>query len=185
MNWNTVFEKEYMKEEGLSENDLQRFLSTWNMPMTEEEIAEIVERQRNPFPVTDPLHRQYTPFDPSRWTIPQMKLPDSYLQFLRYSNGGEFGNGDRYFQFFGAAEFREMNLAYELPEYMQGAVSFGMDGCGNHYVFDMRNDMRDGEYPILAAHSGNLGYEDSKKVADSFAELCIGTTSIDDELNEY
>ncbi|WP_018754324.1 SMI1/KNR4 family protein [Paenibacillus terrigena] len=185
MNWNTVFEKEYMKEEGLPENELQHFLSTWNMQMAGQEIAEIVERQRNPFPVTDPLHRQYTPFDPSRWTIPQMKLPDSYLQFLRYSNGGEFGNGDRYFQFFGAAEFREMNLAYELPEYMQGAVSFGMDGCGNHYVFDMRADMRDGEYPILAAHSGNLGYEDSKKVADSFAELCIGTTSIDDELNEY
>jgi hypothetical protein len=184
MIWNTVFDKEYMKVEGLSQNDLQSFLSTWNMPMTEEEIAEIVKRQRNPFPVNDPLYSQYTPFDPSRWAIPQMNLPDSYMQFLQYSNGGEFGNGDRYFQFFGSSEFRAMNLAYEFPEYMQGAVSFGMDGCGNHYIFDMRNDMRDGEYPILAAHSGNLGYEGCKKVAHSFAELCMGTTSIDDELNE-
>jgi len=184
MNWNTVFEKEYTKEEGLPENQLQHFLSSWNMQISGQEIAEIVERQRNPFPMTDPLYHQYKPFDPSQWTMPQMKFPDSYLQFLRYSNGGEFGNGDRYFQFFGAAEFREMNLAYELPEYMQGAVSFGMDGCGNHYVFDMRADMREGKYPILAAHSGNLGYEDCRKVANSFAELCIGTTSIDDELNE-
>ncbi|MBP1990886.1 SMI1/KNR4 family protein [Paenibacillus eucommiae] len=184
MNWNAVFEKEYMKIDGLSKDDLQRFLCAWNMPMSEEEIAEIVERQQNPFPVTDPLYSQYKPFDPSRWTLPQKKLPISYIDFLQYSNGGEFVNGERYFQFFSAADFRVMNLAYEFPEYMRGAVSLGMDGCGNHYIFDMREDMMDGEYPIVAAHSGNLGYEDCKKIADSLADLCRGTTSVEDELND-
>lgn len=184
MLWSTVFGKEYEKKKGLDKNDLHRFLSEWNSPMTAKEIAEITERQRNPFPVTDPLYSQYRPFDPARWTIPNQKLPNSYIEFLRYSNGGEFGNGDRYFQFFEAAELREMNLAYEFPQYMSGAVSFGMDGCGNHYIFDMREALRDGEYPIVAAHSGNLGYEDCRKVADSFAELCLGTTSLDDELNK-
>ena len=47
-----------------------------------------------------------------------------------------------------------MNLAYELPEYMPNAVSFAMDGSGNHYMFDMREEPINGEYPILFAHSG-------------------------------
>lgn len=68
---------------------------------------------------------------------------------MRYSNGGEFQNGERYFQFFNTEDLREMNLAYELPEYMPGAVSFAMDGCGNHYMFDMREEKRNNEYPVL------------------------------------
>lgn len=95
----------------------------------------------------------------------------SYLDLLKYSNGGEFQQGERYFQFFHNGDLREMNLAYELPEYMPNAVSFAMDGSGNHYMFDMREESGDGEYPILFAHSGNLGYEDCERVADSLPAL--------------
>ena len=73
-----------------------------------------------------------------------------------------------------------MNLAYELPEYMEFSISFAMDGCGNHLVFDMRKRTENGEYPILAVHSGNLGYEDSRLIGNSFIEVCMGRTPIDD-----
>ncbi|SCW28819.1 SMI1 / KNR4 family (SUKH-1) [Paenibacillus tianmuensis] len=188
--WSNVFERQYHKLEGATQDELDRLVKTWNEKLSPQEIAGIAERQKNPFPVNDPLHEEYKPFDPSLWDLPQKKLPDSYLDFLRYSNGGEFTTGDRYFQFFGTKELREYNLAYEFPEYMAGSVSIGMDGCGNHYILDMRDDMIEDEYPILAAHSGNLGYEDEegfttcKQVALSFPELCKGTTSIDEELNE-
>lgn len=46
--------------------------------------------------------------------------------------------------------------------------SFGMDGCGNHLLFDMRNTPINGEYPIIASHSGSLSYDDYKFVASSF-----------------
>ncbi|MCP3772324.1 SMI1/KNR4 family protein [Paenibacillus sp. MZ04-78.2] len=188
--WSNVFEEQYRKLEGATQDELDRLVKTWNEKLSPQEIAGIVERQKNPFPANHPLHAEYKPFDPSLWDLPQKKLPDSYLDFLRYSNGGEFMTGDRYFQFFGTKELREYNLAYLFPEFMTGSVSIGMDGCGNHYILDMREDMIEGEYPILAAHSGTLGYEDEegfitcKQVARSFPELCKGTTSIDEELHE-
>lgn len=72
-----------------------------------------------------------------------------------------------------------MNLAYEFAEYMPGPFSFAMDGSGNHYIFDMRELSRNGEYPILVAHSGNLGYEDCVHVGNSLPELCMGTDEIE------
>lgn len=65
-----------------------------------------------------------------------------------------------------------MNLAYESLEYMPNAVSFAMDGSGNHYMFDMREEPTNGEYPILFAHSGGLGYEECEQVANSLPALC-------------
>lgn len=138
MEWDNVFGISYQKQPYLTETELEQFMQSWHKPLTAPEIDEIISRQRNPFPVAHPLHAQYAPFDPGLWSIPHKALPASYLDFLRYSNGGEFVNGERYFQFFSAAELRPMLLAYEFPEYMPGAVPFAMDGSGNHYIWDMR-----------------------------------------------
>ncbi|TQR46329.1 SMI1/KNR4 family protein [Paenibacillus popilliae] len=182
MNWASVFEVCYQKNPGLTEQEVEHFISHWNNPLSEEEIAEIRERQRNPFPVTDPLHKLYHPFDPAKWSIPNKCLPAAYLDLLRYSNGGEFGNGARHFQFFSADELRAMMLAYEFPEYMPEAIPFAMDGCGIHYAWDMRSSSEENEYPILVSHSGNLGYADSAQIASTFLELCTGTISAEDLL---
>lgn len=182
--WDSMFETEYTKWPGATPDEIHQLCTTWNVALSETEIAEIVSRQRNPFPVSHELHSQYQPFDPALWVMPQKQLPESYIAFLKYANGGEFQNGDRYFQFFSTRQFREYNLAYELPEYMKLAVSLGMDGCGNHYLLDMRGEMKNGEYPILAAHSGYLDYEGCAHVANSFMELCRGTTSMDEEMDK-
>ncbi|KKO52851.1 SMI1/KNR4 family protein [Paenibacillus sp. DMB20] len=170
--WTIRFEHEFAKWEGATREEIMQFLKAWNQNLSEQEIQEIKQRQANPFPKSSPYHDMYKPIDPSGWKLPQRAFPDSYIDFLKYSNGGEFQNGDRYFQFFGTEDFREMNFAYELPEYMPFAVSFGMDGSGNHYLFDMREEPKNNEYPILVSHSGNLGYDDCQYAADSFIELC-------------
>lgn len=177
MNWESVFEVCYQKNPALTELEAEHFISHWNKPLSEGEIAEIRGSQRNPFPVTDPLHKLYQPFDPAKWSIPNKRLPAAYLDLLRYSNGGEFGNGARQFQFFSAEELRAMMLAYEFPEYMPESIPFAMDGCGIHYAWDMRSSSEEDEYPILLSHSGNLGYADSAHVASTFLELCMGTIS--------
>lgn len=182
MDWEAVFEVCYRRQPGLRDEELRLFAESWHKELTDEEIAEIRAKQRNPFPVSSPLHAQYRPFDPAGWSIPAKPLPAMYLDLLRYSNGGEFTNGERDFQFFETAEFRPMLLAYEFPEYMPGAVSFAMDGSGNHYVWDMREDREEREYPILVVNSGNLGYDDAVKIADTFIELCLGTTAAEDIL---
>ncbi|PAF30470.1 SMI1/KNR4 family protein [Paenibacillus sp. 7516] len=177
--WNDVFEKEWEKRPGAKREELHVFLQTWNDALSVQELQEIRARQKNPFPKSSPFYEQYTPLDPSSWSFPKRPLPDSHAHLLTYSNGGEFQNGERIFQFHGTPDFREMNLAYEFAEYMPGSVSFAMDGSGNHYIFDMREASRNGEYPILFAHSGNLGYEDCVHVADSLPELCRGTDEIE------
>lgn len=179
MGWENNFEVEYIKNSGAEESEIELFIKSWNEDLSEEEVLEINSRQKNTFNKSSEYYEKYKAFDPLLWNIPKRKLPDSYIEFLKYSNGGEFGNGDRYLQFFSTYELREMNLEYELPEYMESAISFAMDGCGNHLLFDMRKSCETGEYPILASHSGSLGCESFKFIANSFIELCMGKTSID------
>ncbi|ALP39121.1 hypothetical protein ASL14_20465 [Paenibacillus sp. IHB B 3084] len=173
--WNIHFEHQFVKCPSVTNEQLSRFLNTWNIKLSEQEIYEIKERQVNPFSKSSPYYDQYKPLNPVGWHLPQGQFPDSYIHFLKYSNGGEFQNGERYFQFFDTEDLREMNLAYELPEYMPNAVSFGMDGRGNHYLFDMREEKRNNEYPVLFSHSGSLGYDDCRHAANSFIELCTET----------
>ncbi|MFE0557432.1 SMI1/KNR4 family protein [Paenibacillus sp. NPDC058910] len=173
--WNINFEHPYDKRSGATGEQMARFVKEWNTELSAQEMDEIKGRQVNPFHKTSPFYDQYTPLDPAGWKLPQRNFPASYLDLLKYSNGGEFQQGERLFQFFSTDDLREMNLAYELPEYMPKAVSFAMDGSGNHYMFDMREEPVNGEYPILFAHSGSLGYEDCERVADSFPALCTET----------
>ncbi|WP_028545518.1 SMI1/KNR4 family protein [Paenibacillus taiwanensis] len=184
MNWKTVFEVCYQEFPGITEQQLEMVLNSWNKPLSKEEIMDISKRQCNPFPKSDPMYPLYKPFDPAKWTIPTNRLPASYLDLLRYCNGGEFATGERHFQFFSGDELRAMLLAYEFPQYMPGAVPFAMDGCGHHYVWDMRSDQNQAEYPILVAHSGNLGYEDALPIAGTLIELCKGTISVENLLYE-
>lgn len=170
--WSSTFEQEFSRLPGATSDEISSFVQTWNGQLTEQEMQEIRDRQRNPFPKTSPFYSQYKPLEPSPWLFPQRDFPQSYLDFLSFANGGEFQNGERYFQFFGTVGLREMNLAYEFAEYMPGSVSFAMDGSGNHYIFDMRKPQVKGEYPILYAHSGNLDYDECRLVAGSFNELC-------------
>ncbi|QYK63383.1 SMI1 / KNR4 family (SUKH-1) [Paenibacillus sp. S25] len=176
--WSIQFDQPFVKSPEATEDQITNFSKTWNIKLSEQEIHEIKQRQVNPFPKSSPFHDQYKPLDPVGWLLPQGQFPDSYMDFLKYSNGGEFQNGERYFQFFNTEDLREMNLAYELPHYMPGAVSFAMDGCGNHYMFDMREEQRNNEYPVLFAHSGSLGYDECEQVAHSFIELCTEKSAL-------
>ncbi|KNY25493.1 SMI1/KNR4 family protein [Pseudobacteroides cellulosolvens] len=169
MIWGKAFEKEYRKNPVATQHEFQAFLNTWNDDITDKELEEIVGSHQS---------------NACSWRFPKINFPDSYISFLQYSNGGEFENGDRYFQFFNIFEIREFNIAYHIPKYMEYAVSFAMDENGNHYLFDMRHNPINGEYPILAASSGNLGYDDCKLIAHSFREVCSGKISIEDILFE-
>ncbi|MGL4108437.1 SMI1/KNR4 family protein [Clostridium sp. LP20] len=146
---------------------IEIFIKTWNRDISQEEKEGLNEW-----------------INPETWSFPQREFPKSYLEFLKNNNGVIFGNEDRDFQFFtcqddGKFGLREMNISYEFPEYMPGGVSFAMDGCGNHYIFDMRQEPIDGEYPILTSSSGWLEFEDAKLVGETFTEVIKGKTSMD------
>ncbi|QDT91751.1 SMI1/KNR4 family protein [Gimesia algae] len=171
MDWNHVFQH-VAKEIPATDDDITYLQKSVLAPLVKSEITEINSEQQNPFLETNPLYEEYQPFDPSKWDIPMRPFPDAFVAFLKWSNGGDFVRGEREFGMFGTKSIREYLLAYQIPEYMPGAVPFAFDGGGGFYLFDMRKEMIDGEFPIVISHSGSLGWdqEDAIRIADTFLE---------------
>jgi hypothetical protein len=173
MDWERLFHC-VDKEAPASDDDIAYLQESVLSPLTESEIAEINAGQSNPFPLSDPLHANYKPFDPSKWQIPRRRFPESFVEFLRWSNGGNFERGEWLFNMFPTSGIRDFLLAYQIPEYMPGAIPFAFDGAGGFYLFDMRDAPVDGEYPIVSAHAGDLGWEDDdRKLADTFLQAIL------------
>jgi hypothetical protein len=185
MDWSTLFD-EIHPLPGASEAIMEEFVTSVLRPIAADEAREISQGQRNPFPKHDPLHASWQPFDAGRWVIPDRPLPASYLSLLRWSNGGEFCTGERWFQFFPALDprhgVRAMMLAYHLPQYMPGALPIAFNGEGTLYLLDLRQPASNGEYPVVCARAGNLGWGPDAvwSIAATLEEACRGTDSVED-----
>lgn len=166
--WGGLFTEKY-PEKGATEFELQRVAGSLFLPLNDSELSFVESARANPF--ADAFH-------PRKWWLPKFPLPESYLDFLRWSNGGAFLTGERRFDpFIPVAELRRYLLSYHFPALMPGAVPFAMDGGGCFYVFDMRQNPVGSEFPILFTSAGNLGYTDAIFVANSFEEACRGATN--------
>ena len=175
IDWLTCFDEQW-PESPADDADIQNLMSAL-LPLTEREIKSINQQHGQVISKDASAYGAPGEFDAGRWEIPNRPFPPSFVLFLRWSNGGCFTNGDRSFNdFFATHEIREMLIGYEIPEYMTGAVPFAFDGGGSFYLFDMRHDPRDGEYPIVFNHAGNLGWEDAIHVAHTFPAACHGRT---------
>jgi hypothetical protein len=75
-----------------------------------------------------------------------------------------------------------MLLAYCLPQYMPGALPIAFDGGGTFYLFDMRKAAKQGEYPVVCSHAGNLGWEADAciRIATSFKSACRDGGNVED-----
>lgn len=174
--WDQVF-TETSPTAGATEEELRALATALLTPVTDEEAAGLIASQSNPFPAGHPLHARYTPIDPRTWRLPGRGPPVSYLDFLRWSNGGYFVNGARsFYPLFAAGEVRGYLLSYHIPQYMPGVMPFALDGGGNFYLFDMRCASADGEYPVLFVHAGTLSYADTVPAGESFVDACTRST---------
>ena len=109
-------------------------------------------------------------------------LPNTYLDLLAISHGGGIAIGEREIAYFDSESIRNYLIDYQFPVYMPCALPFGLNGGGVFYVFDMREPAIDQEYPIVAASSGNLCYDDAPTIARSVPELLSESTNIEDLL---
>jgi hypothetical protein len=170
IDWPTIFD-DWEIQKGASEEEIEIFAKTFNSPLSEKEIAEI---QTNLLKINLDIKE----YNPGNWTLPNRSFPPSFLDFLTWNNGGWCRTGEREFGFLATFDLREYTLAYMFPEWMPGAVPFALDGGGVFYIFDMREESQNGEYPILVSGAGNLDYEYAKSIGNSFLEVCQGTTDI-------
>lgn len=171
IDWISIFDETQIAR-GASESEVASLARDFSRPLSEKEIVEI----RADLLKTKTDIQLY---DPAKWFLPSKPLPESFLNFLTWNNGGWCRTGEREFGFLSTPDLRDYTLAYMFPSFMPGAIPFALNGGGIFYVFDMREESRNGEYPILTAASGNLGYEDAKVVGESFVEVCQGTINIE------
>lgn len=166
MKWNESFQSE--TEPPASSEEILEFTKTVFAPLTRDEVRELeVEHKRS----VGGGHWD-PPFDPSTWVLPSHPLPESYLSFLRYSNGGFFAGENRDFDpLFSTREVRDYLLGYSIPHWMSGVCPIGFDGGGTFYLLDMREPPVEDDYPVLFAGSGALSFDDAEVVGASFAIL--------------
>jgi hypothetical protein len=145
--WEKLFSKRFPCK-GATKAELKALTSTIGQPLSEAEVQGVNASQRNPFNPKHALHATWKPFDPRTWQIPAHPLPATFLDFLKWSNGGAFINGERTFDpIFSTTTLRDYLVGYCVPKYMPGALPFALDGGSNFYLFDMRADPVSGEYP--------------------------------------
>lgn len=165
INWDKVFKKKIERRPGLSATQISKFVKTVQQPLTAAELKlpEVGDNAR-------------------RWKLPEGVLPRTYLSFLKWSDGGEFRNGNRLMQFFPALDpehgVRIMMLLYLVPERSPGLLPFAFDGGGTFFAFDMRMRPTNGEYAIVAAECGHA--HTPLRLASTFLEACQSRQSIDD-----
>ena len=94
-------------------------------------------------------------------------LPQDYLAFLRFSNGGDghIGIEPGWFQIWPAEEVVETNQFFELEEELPGFFAFGGNGGGELFAFDMRGPQ---PWPIVMVPRTPLEAEFAVKIADDF-----------------
>lgn len=158
------------KQPGLTEPFLDDFFTK---PFSEEEFSL--------FPDIESLYpkgktSEYFP-------IPdQLRLPEEFIELLRYSNGGGIINGEREFGFFSFEDIRQMYIAYGFPIWAPAFLPIAFNGGGKFYAYDLRK--KEG-FPIILVPAGNIGYDDDCWVllGNTLEEVLSKTTNVEDELD--
>lgn len=183
MNWKNTFDEIYGANKILSQETIHAFLKNWNIPLTEDELRYLKNNDQKPSFWNDERYGIWKPKEFENWTFPQNDFPESFIELITEYSGCGFLKGDREFSIFGPNELRQMNIDYELPQYLNGAVSIGLDGAGNHIIFDMRLNNPNNEYKIYGVHSGNLDWDGAKLIANTFIQFVNETKNIDEIVN--
>jgi len=181
IDWPSLFD-EIHPQPGASDGDIISLVEAVTRPLSRTEIEQINAEHRHLASHIEELAPKLGVLpvfpwgDPAKWELPHEALPQTYLDFLRWSNGGSFRKGAKWFDtVFRTDEVRGYLLRYDLPEHMPGVLPFAFDGGGTFYVFDMRRPPRSGEYPVMVAHASNLGFGASRQIGTTFIEACQAT----------
>jgi hypothetical protein len=158
---------------GASQPQIEQLLDSIVQPLSEDEINRLENvLQRNPFPPGDPMREKYVLSNAARLVMPRRRLPESYVDFLGWSNGGRFRNGMREMAIFPCAGVREMMLLGLFPAVVPGVVPFAKHKS-DYLGFDTAADPTSGEFPVVYVPHDN---PDPVRMASGFREFCEGTS---------
>jgi len=85
----------------------------------------------------------WLPWDPQLAAVPldapsKSDLPPEYLQTMLLLGAGDGFIGGEYLRLFPIEQLGTINQMYQVREYLPEMLLFGTNGCGEAYVFDVR-----------------------------------------------
>ena len=99
-------------------------------------------------------------------------LPQEYIAFLQYSNGGEgsLGINPGWFQLWAVEKVIELNKDYKIEKDLDlpGYFGFGSNGGGEFFAFEM---IQDKPWKIVLIPSISLGANEAITIANGFEEF--------------
>lgn len=175
--WSSLFD-EVHAQPGASDAEILGLIEAVKQPLSVVELEQIKVKHRHLAEMIARLAAKhggsgFTLKEPAKWKLPRKALPQTYLDFLRWSNGGSFRKGAKWFDpVFRTDEVRSFLLGYDLPQYLPGVLPFAFDGSGTFYVLDLRRPPQVGEYPVRIAHASNLCFRASRQIGATFLDAC-------------
>ena len=94
-------------------------------------------------------------------------FPEDYLEFLKWSNGGEGYVGENYISFWKVEDLAALNAEYQIQKYLsEKFLGIGTDGGGICYGFYLEK-----EFPIFKCPLGDLDTNGITIVANSIKDF--------------
>ena len=101
-----------------------------------------------------------------------LKLPNDYKEFLRYTNGLEGMTNKRYYiALWSAEELIELNKAYHVEEFVSNIIIIGSDGSEDAFAFNTTN-MSIVKLPFIGM--GQIAHESISETFEGFLHSQIG-----------
>ena len=92
---------------------------------------------------------------------------NEYLNFMKWSNGGEGNIGENYLYLWNLENLEQLNKDYNIQKYLgKNCYGFGTDGGDKCYCFDNKNGNK-----IIKCGLGDLDYNETKVIANTFYEF--------------
>ena len=98
------------------------------------------------------------------------ELPESYLNWLGQSNGGEgdLSVAPGWYQLWPVEEVLELNQSYEVQENLPGFFGFGSNGGGELFAFDVRSPK---QFKVFMIPFIVMNEKDAVEIASDFASF--------------
>jgi SMI1 / KNR4 family protein len=94
-------------------------------------------------------------------------FPEDYLEFLKWSNGGEGYIGENYISFWKVEDLAALNAEYQIQKYLsEKFLGIGTDGGGICYGFYLEK-----EFAIFKCPLGDLDINEITIVANSIKDF--------------
>lgn len=88
------------------------------------------------------------------------KLPADYRELMRWSNGGDFQLGERYFRLWSVADVEDANTVVQVQRWIPNALAIANDAGDFWYLLDYT--LGSAEAPVLIElEAGNLDRADA------------------------